>query len=180
MTGLDEFRAVFGDISVLSLIEIILSAVFLYGIYMKVKKYIDNRYEEESDRKEKEEKRDEQLKIAIDSINKYPEYRAQSIRIQKELEQKIKELKDSQEINTKRLEEIEESNKLRDRNRLRDILLRYYRHYADEEKNPNRSWPIMEKNAFDELFKEYENAGGNGYMHTVVKPAMDALDVVDM
>ena len=38
----------------------------------------------------------------------------------------------------------------------------------------------MEKNAFDELFKEYENAGGNGYMHTVVKPAMDALDVVDM
>lgn len=180
MNGLDEFLNLFGGITLSSLIEIILSVVFLYSIYMKVKKYLDKRYEEEAERKEKEEERDKQLKIAIDSINEYPKYRAQSLEIQEKLEAQIKELKESQDINTKRLEEIEESNKLRDRNRLRDILLRYFRYYADEEKNPKHSWPIMEKNAFDELFKEYENAGGNGYMHTDVKPAMDALDVIDM
>ena len=175
MTGLDEFRAVFGNISMLSMIEIVLSIVFLYGIYLKVKKYLDERYEEEAERKEKEEERDRNLSIAVESINKYPEYRAQSLKIQKELEDKINELKESQDKNTKRLEEMENSNKVRDRNRLREILLRYYRTYKDSQR-----WPRMEYDAFNELFKEYENAGGDGYMHTFVKPAMDALDIVDM
>ena len=37
----------------------------------------------------------------------------------------------------------------------------------------------MESEAFWELFREYENAGGNGYMHTEVQPAMELLTIVD-
>lgn len=31
-----------------------------------------------------------------------------------------------------------------------------------------------------DLFKEYEDAGGNGYIHTVVQPAMNLLKVIDI
>ena len=38
----------------------------------------------------------------------------------------------------------------------------------------------MEAEAFWELFKEYEDAGGDGYIHTVVQPAMNLLKVIDI
>ncbi len=38
----------------------------------------------------------------------------------------------------------------------------------------------MEAEAFWELFRDYEEAGGNGYMHTVVQPEMERPDVSDV
>ena len=38
----------------------------------------------------------------------------------------------------------------------------------------------MEAEAFWELFKEHEDAGGDGYIHTVVQPAMNLLKVIDI
>ena len=34
--------------------------------------------------------------------------------------------------------------------------------------------------SYTHLFKEYENAKGNGHMHTVVQPEMRALEVIPM
>ena len=50
-----------------------------------------------------------------------------------------------------------------------------YRYYVRAETNPSHSWTQMESEAFWELFREYEEAGGNGYMHTEVLPAMELL-----
>ena len=113
------------------------------------------------------------------AIDKYPEYRAQSIRVQKELEQKIGELKKSQDANTKKLHQMEETQMRESRNRLRDTLLERYRYYTDASRNPSQSWTSMESEAFWELFGDYERAGGDGYMHTEVQPAMNRLHVVD-
>ena len=38
----------------------------------------------------------------------------------------------------------------------------------------------MESEAFWDLFKEYEEADGDGYMHTEVQPAMNLLTVLEM
>ena len=38
----------------------------------------------------------------------------------------------------------------------------------------------MEAEAFWELFGEYEDRGGNSYMHSVVQPAMNKLTVLEM
>ena len=38
----------------------------------------------------------------------------------------------------------------------------------------------MEAEAFWELFKEYEESGGDGYMHSDVMPEMLKLTVIDM
>lgn len=38
----------------------------------------------------------------------------------------------------------------------------------------------MESDAFWKMFGDYEEAGGDGDMHTTVQPAMRLLDVIQM
>lgn len=186
MTGLEEFETLFGDVTIATLIELAVVIAFMAKIYKKVKGYIDERKadwlkeERAKEAKEKaEQERDRKLDAALAAIDKYPEYRAQSIRVQKELEQKIGELKKSQDANTKKLHQMEETQMRESRNRLRDTLLERYRYYTDASRNPSQSWTSMESEAFWELFGDYERAGGDGYMHTEVQPAMNRLHVVD-
>lgn len=186
MTGLEEFEALFGNVTVASLVELGLVAVFLVKIWRKVKEYLDRRNEDwlaeekaKEAREKADEERDQKLDKALAAIDKYPEYRAQSLRVQKELEDKISELTKSQDANTKKLHEMEETQNRESRNRLRDILLERYRYYTDPVRNPSQSWTTMEAEAFRELFGDYERAGGDGYMHSVVQPAMNRLRIDD-
>lgn len=186
MTGLEEFEALFGNVTVASLVELGLVAVFLVKIWRKVKEYLDRRNEDwlaeekaKEAREKADEERDQKPDKALAAIDKYPEYRAQSLRVQKELEDKISELTKSQDANTKKLHEMEETQNRESRNRLRDILLERYRYYTDPVRNPSQSWTTMEAEAFRELFGDYERAGGDGYMHSVVQPAMNRLRIDD-
>ena len=79
-----------------------------------------------------------------------------------------------------RLEEIEKQNKKRECSKLRDMLLQNYRYYTSKTQNPSQSWTRMESEAFWELFREYEEAGGNGYMHSVVQPEMERLTIIEV
>lgn len=173
MTGMKEFIEVFGNISVASVVVILVAIGFLYVIYKKIRDYFINRYKED-------EKRDKQLQTALDAIHKYPEYREQSLKIQKQLSGEIQSLRESQDHIFSRLQKMEDDLNRRERNKLRDKLLQSYRYYTNIEKNPSQSWTKMESEAFWELFKDYEDAGGDGYMHTTVQPAMLNLTVVDV
>lgn len=173
MTGLEEFKKMFGSITVLNAVEIILAAVFLYLLYRQVSKFIIGRHEAQ-------EEKDEQLKTALDAVSKYPEYRAQSIKVQKELQAEIDALKSAQSEQISRLKKMEDDQTRRERNRLRDRLLQSYRHYTDPAYNPSGSWNRMEAEAFWEMFSDYEDAGGDGYMHSIVQPAMNLLKIVEI
>lgn len=173
MTGLDEFLEVFGKITVSNVIQIILAGVFLLLAYKKFQKYLLEKHD-------REKLRDDQLKEALESVRRYPEYRQQSIQIQKELEEKIQAIQKGMEEQTMRLVKMEEDAKRRERSKLRDRLLQSYRYYTDKERNPMGAWTSMEAEAFWELFKEYEEAGGDGYIHTVVQPDMNLLKIVDI
>ena len=63
MTGLDEFKEMFGSITVLNVVELLLAILFCYLIYRKVSKYLIERYEAGK-------KKDEQLKTALDQVSK--------------------------------------------------------------------------------------------------------------
>ena len=173
LKGFDEFVKIFGDITVLQVIELILAGVFVVFVYRKIRDYLIKKHEAER-------VKDEQLKEALESVRKYPEYRQQSIKIQELLEGEIQELREIQERHTEHLMRIEEQNQRRERNKLRDILLQNYRYYTNKELNPSQSWTVMESEAFWELFKDYEDAGGDGYMHTEVQPAMARLLITDV
>ena len=105
---------------------------------------------------EADKTRDAQLKEALAAVSKYPEYRQQSI------------------------EQLKEDSKKREVNKLRDTLLQNYKYYTDKTKNPLQEWTRMESEAFCDLFGDYEDMGGDGYMHTVVMPAMQLLTIVEM
>lgn len=166
MEGMEEFRVLFGGVTLWQVVELGLALGFALALYKKVKNYILERHDAE-------QIRDEQLAKALDSINRYPEYRAQSLKIQDELRGEIAELRSTQQQTAQRLQEMEESQRTLERNELRDRLLQSYRYYTGQ-----GSWNVMEADAFWELFREYEQRKGDGHMHKVVEPAMAALPVL--
>ena len=173
MKGLDEFLSLFGSITIADVVLVIVAFVFLYSVYKKVRDYLIKKHDTEK-------VKDAQLAEALESVRKYPEYRQQSINIQNLIENEIQELRVMQEETTERLIRIEEQNRKRECNKLRDMLLQNYRYYTNKDQNPSQTWTNMEAEAFWELFHDYEDMGGDGYMHTVVQPEMERLAVVDV
>ena len=180
MKELDAFLNVFGDITVLNVVEFLLAVGFIYLIYRKISGFIIQQHEVQK-------LKDAQLQEALDGVHKYPEYRKQSVEIQTKLEREIRELREgqqklseTQQAIIKQLLEMEEQKKRKERNKLRDLLLQNYRYYTNTDTNPSQSWSRMEAEAFWELFSDYEDAGGNGYMRTEVMPAMQRLIVTEV
>lgn len=145
----------------------------MWFAYKKVRDYLIKRHE-------REKQKADELQEALTAVRKYPEYRQQSIEIQRLLETEIQELRTAQQDTLNRLVRMEELSEQRDRNKLRDLLLQNYRYYTNKDTNPSQTWTRMESEAFWELFRDYESAGGNGYMHTDVLPAMERLVIVEM
>jgi len=153
---------------------------FIYKLYHKWNDEIVKHHDEQ-------EEKDRRIKVAYEETQKYPEYRRQSIAVQKELHNEIQEtrgeIQEFRDMMNKiiaRLEIMEEHDKRRERNQLRDKLLQSYNYYTSPEKNPSQSWTNMEAEAFWELYKDYEDAGGNGFMKSTVKPAMEKLHVIEV
>lgn len=178
-TGMEQFLGLFGDFTVADIVKFVLAIFFCVMLYKKVKNYLVEKIKVE-------EERDKNINEALEQTKKYPEYRQQSIEMQQHFQEEIDALKEAQEslANTQQeicmsLKDMQEKQERRDRNKLRDRLLQSYRYYTDKEKNPSQSWTRMESEAFWELFGDYEDAGGDGYMHSVVQPAMNLLKVID-
>lgn len=167
-----SFIDTFGNITVLDVAIFIAAIVFLILCYRKVKDYLIAKHDADK-------LRDEQLQEALTAVRKYPEYRKQSIQIQHELEDENCAVRKDIQALTKRIEKMEEDTKRRERNKIRDRLLQNYRYYTNTETNPTQSWSRMEADAFWELFKEYEENGGDGYMHSEVQPAMNKLTIIE-
>lgn len=180
MNGYEEFIDLFGGITILDVARLLLAGAFLLFVGKKIRDYLIKKHDSDQER-------NEQLKQALDAISHYPEYRQQSIKVQEKLESEIQELRNALKENTKmvtdntrKIAEMEEDSKRRERNKLQDRLLQSYRYYTNTERNPEQTWTKMEAEAFWELFGDYERLNGDGYMHTVVQPAMNKLTVIEM
>lgn len=179
---MDYLMELFGGIpvnglTVATVLLLIGAGVSLYKTYSKFKKTIvDNAMEAAQ--------RDKKIEETFQEVKKYHEYRVhdreQSFEIQKQLTQSLNELKESTKEHTAHLKQLDErvlSYELAD---TRDKLMQNFRYFTSTYHNPMQAWTELEYEAFTELMKTYEDRGGNGYMHTVVKPAMEALRVIPM
>lgn len=185
MKGMDAFLTLFGDITVSKIVVFIAAIIFLFSIYKEVKKYIDTKIKEQQQKTKQEEEYKKKINDAWNETQKYPMYRAQSIQIQSDLETKIGGVRDEESNIMKEIKKIsdriakmEEGAREREKNRLRDLLIKYYKHYTSLEANPSQSWTDMEKMSYDALLKDYEELGGNDYIHLTVDPAMKELNVI--
>lgn len=173
MENMEYFLKFFGSITVKDVVYFMLAAVFLFFCYRKVSKFLVDKYEAEK-------LKSQQLSEALEAVRKYPEYRQQSINIQKKLEDEIAGTKELQNDILKRLTKMEDDSARRERNKCRDLLLQNFRYFSGKETNPLQAWTRMESEAFWELFKDYEDASGNGYVHTEVQPVMNRLEIIEM
>ena len=173
MEGLDQFLKSFGNITVLQVTEFIIAVIFMLYVWKKMKTYINEKHDAE-------QKRDAELKEALDGVRMYPKYRQQSIEIQHQLESKFDIVYEMCEDILARLDKMEEIRRDSKRKELQATLLQNYRIFIDINKNPMQAWTEMEANSFWEQFSEYEDNGGDGHMHTIVQPAMNKLSVIKM
>ena len=155
------------------------------------------RQKEEAERLYKE-KIDERLKKVEAVVDQLPAYRQQSLTIQQELkqgQQEVKaELKAEQSEIVKLCKKMNESlttlatefkeaqaqTNEREKNDLRQKLIREYNLFTDPRRNPTRAWSEMEYKAFMSQVRDYEALGGNDFIHNTVLPAMSVLEIVYM
>lgn len=109
--------------------------------------------------------------------NRQSEYRQQSLDKQDKIDSRFDTLESKFDSLVDMVANHYEETKRLKRNELREKLLASYRHFSSLETNPKQEWNEMEAEAFWHVFQDYEELGGNGYMHTVVKPAMEKLTV---
>ena len=186
MVGYNQFIHFFGDITLSKIVGFILAILFIFGIYKQLKKFLENKKSVLIKKYEDEKEKNKKLDRVLAEVDKYPQYREQSRKIQQEFREEIDGLKKSQEYLADTQQEInltiknmQEKQERREKNKLRDKLLSSYRYYTDCQRNPKQEWTEMEAEAFWELFRDYEDMGGDGYMHTVVQPAMNLLRVIN-
>lgn len=168
-----EFLTVFGETKVATVVLVIAAVIFMFKIYKIVAAHFREKYRIEMEK-------EKQMKGILEQVEMYPKWREQSIECQKEFTKAINALQENQAEITKELKDMEERRKKTKRNELRDRLLQTYRYFTNKEKNPLLAWSEMESEAFWKVFGDYEEAGGDGDIHTTVQPAMRRLEVVPM
>ena len=111
-------------------------------------------------------------------LNDQQKFHGQSIEIRGELAESIKQMADRQKEIIERVDALAEQNRKYQLADIRETLLQAYRYYTSDSTNPLKMWSEMESNAFWEQFDNYKEHGGNGYMESEVRPAMNKLKVI--
>ena len=170
---------------------ITLTVTFIFNYFVGLPKKI--RSDKEQDKKiinnlilriDSQEQSIKELQEIVDNL---PKYREQSLQIQAELKEadvSVKELCETikNEVVENRKEVMQKLDRLeeREKNALRAKILEEHRFYTDEQRNPLKAWSEMEEHSFRKLVEDYEALGGNDYVHEIVLPDMNRLDVISM
>ena len=157
------------------------------GLPKELKKQREKERIEREQHLAEDAERDRKIKILEEAVNKYPSYREQSLQIQQQLKQSdinilevCNAIKEDVVVNRQMLDSRLKSLEKREKNTLREKILDLYRKFTDDVLNPMLAWTDMEHHAFFELVKDYEELGGNDYVHKVILPAMNDLNIVYM
>lgn len=163
---MESFIQLFGDIPLSTVIIFLIAIFYIGGISMKLYHFLVLNH----DKLQEKDNLFEELSKTLKSVESE----------QHNLKNFVFELGKKQDEIAKKQERLEKERRNQSLNKLRDLLLQSYRYYINDEKNPMHAWSEMEKEAFDELFTDYEKMGGNGFMHSTVLPAMSSLEVINM
>lgn len=180
----EAFINMFGDLTILHVVEFFFAMYFIIRISIDVIKFINKKHDEE-------QQKSADLAEALAGVRQMPNYRQQSIQIQGQLEQKITNVHD--EMNNKfddvankfdavmeRLNAMDADNKKRARNRIREELMQGHRMFTDPIKNPMKAWSSLEHDSWFAQYEDYLECHGNGDMQYRICPEMNNLEVIHM
>jgi len=106
--------------------------------------------------------------------NKHKEDTRQSIRHDEIIRQDLQKLTVAVDAISTKLDDMQKKNDETKMKELKDSLINYYNKYR-----LIGEWTKLEKDAFWDLFEEYEKRGGNGYVHSTIEPVMRELREID-
>ena len=180
----EAFINMFGNLTVLHVVEFFFAMYFIIRISIDVIKFINKKHDEE-------QQKSADLAEALAGVRQMPQYRADSVQIRGQLEQKITDVHD--EMNNKfddvskkfdavmdRLNAMDAESKKRARNRIREELMQGHRMFTDPTKNPMKAWSSLEHDSWFALYEDYLDCKGNGDMQYRICPEMNSLEVIHM
>lgn len=158
---------------------VLLVLIWLIGALIKHRKDIMTALNQWAKRKQE---KDELLKMVYNNkqaIEQYAENRVrdreQSFEIQKQLTDAIHAVSEKLDLMDQKQIELEEKHNKRIRAEMKDKISQLYRYYHEKQK-----WNDMEREAFNDLIDEYEDAGGkNSFVHAIVQPESYLWEVID-
>lgn len=166
-----------------NIVLVFLFSIIFVAAFVEVKKIICEYFGIETKRSLKEKKRDEEIEKLKADVSKLQENRThdreQSFKIQGQLTDLIKEVSEKQDCLIDRVDALAEQNRKYELDDIRETLLQAYRYYTGSS-NPMKAWTEMEAHAFWEQYQNYEQRGGNDYMHSTVAPAMHKLNEIPL
>ena len=180
----EAFINMFGDLTILHVVEFLFAMYFIIRISMDVIKFINKKHDEE-------QQKSADLAEALAGVRQMPKYRQDSIEIRGQLEQRItdvhNEVTDKFDDVTKkfdavmdRLNAMDAESKKRARNRIREELMQGHRIFTDPTKNPMKAWSSLEHDSWFALYDDYLDCDGNGDMQRRICPEMNNLDIIHM
>ena len=174
-----------GSVLITAIVTLIVNRIIGLPKVIKNQKEAEKAREEQA--KQDNIERDSKIAALEAAINALPGYKAQNLQFQTQLQSTDKEIlatlsviKENMLENRSVLNERLDRLERREKNTIRAKLLDEYRLFSDASKNPMLAWTEMEHHAFFKLVEDYEDLGGNDYVHSVVLPAMNALEVIPM
>jgi chromosome segregation ATPase len=192
------------------LITLIVTLLFnkLVALPAALKKQREAHRQEITDMKTELENQKQTIQNLKSTIDSLPGYRQQSLIIQQELkaaddallatceviQASLTTLATNTNTNINLLQDTAQALKVgqdaardslarlekREKNALRSKIITEYNLFTNEQKNPEQAWSEMEHHAFFALVHDYEELGGNDYVHRTILPAMNELEIVPM
>ena len=169
MDSHEAFLQVFGDIRITDILIFILALGYIIPQLKKAILWLKG-YLRQTDRQE----------AALGNAEKLGDYHQQSIDIRNKLQEQIEDLQKAINGIIERLDRRDELDRVRRMNKTRSQLIQMFQFYGSDEHNPQKAWTAMEADAFWKNFQDYEEDGGDGYVHTDVEPVMRSLKEIPM
>ena len=106
--------------------------------------------------------------------NKQNEDVRQSIVHDRRIKDDLKNVTDKVNEIADTLSNMQKADNVTEMKKLKEKLVAYYNKYKNSD-----GWTSMDKEVFWDLFEDYENRGGDGFVHSKVEPVMRELKVID-
>lgn len=166
--GESEFLQVFGGITVSDILIWILAIGYLVP---KIRQFYgwSRKYWQKTEDREK----------AIENAGQLDEYHQQSKDIRAELQRQIEGLQKAVDGINERLDKKDKADQEKRLNKTYSQIIQMFQFYTSE-RNPMQAWTAMEADAFWKIIRDYEDDGGDGYVHTEIVPPMRQLLTIEM
>ena len=167
--GETEFLKVFGRITVSDILIWILAIGYLVP---KIRQFYgwSRKYWQKAEKREQ----------AISNAGKFDDFRHKADDAHEELQRQIMELQKAVDGINERMDKRDKADQEKRLNKTYSQIVQLYQYYTSEERNPLQAWTAMEADVFWKVFRDYEDDGGDGYVHSEIEPAMRQLRTVEM